>query len=1525
MQKLTAYINQAVAVADLRNLAVENPVALRYQLNNGEVLIVVVSHIEPNNVTVPFNVLWIVANPDSPDFYKMLRRSSAEEHNGYRNTWSEIATLDSMMEELQYWDTSNGLSLGEVDAPGVGASTTMVRGFVSLNAVYLAEPSRPVVVEKDDGRMSDARPPAEHTHSLTPITMIKGAGGINEYAVVINALNDPKPGHILALLGPGAKPNEMNAIWRQPVASDLTYDGPMLTHLEIIGPVDAKLNEQTPFTFTCRAHFDNDTSELVSPEWLIVGNNQVATIGGNSGNFISVDVSEEQVVRVQASWRQPESGVRVSAFVDVTIEDATVYLELDRIEIVGPVQVNENSESVYSVVAYFDNATSGGVTPDTFTSSNPGAGSFKKSTGVLTVGELAASQDTVISATYTFRGETRAATLNVTCTDLTVYPESAIIVGPAEVEEGEVTAYLLRVTMTNGTKQDIVESDWASSNEQAGTIDGSGLFTAIDGLREDLRTTLSASYTLEGRTVYGSRQILVKDVSVYPASAVIVGPATVREDKTAQYQLQITFSDASTTIVSATDWAIDNPALGTIGAATGQLKAVEDVDVDVTGNITASFTQNEITVNATFPVTVTDETNYPLTARIIGAVTLDEGKTQTLQFEVSYQDATKAIVPVSNWASNKTSAATINPVSGIMTAVPNLLGDEVVIITASHFADGRTVEAQLQVTIRDATNYPVSAVISGPATIDEGGQADYTLAVRYADGTEGNRTAQWAITGGEGATVNSNGRVNAPANVDANAIAQLTASFTLDGVTVTASAKPITIIDTTVYPVSALILGPNQLVEGESKTYQLEVTFSNATRSVVPVTDWASTNPDVGIINASSGSFSALDVEGTKTTTISASYVSNGRTVGNTLLLSVLDTTNYPTGATIVGPLTVDEAGEATYQLKVTYTDGSDNLVVATDWTSSKTSVGVINPTTGAFTAATNLTQDGTTALRATYLSHGVTVEGNLTITVKDKTDYPVSAVVEGVAIVDSLGSTVFQLRVTFESMTSKVMPAVWTATNPAAGAIEEDGTYNALENVSGMNVTAVVKGSYTLDGREVSATKSIAVRDLTNYPASIAIVGASAVDSSDTVGAKTVQFVANVKYVDATMANGVTATWSVIGSSEADEIGTIDGTGLFTTNPKMTGATRSVTVRAEYVEHGRTVHITRALVITVVPFPSSLRIEGPARVGSETSTLYKAFMTNSSGVESEVASDFTSTVAVGVATLGSNGQLTTKRLNADETITIGATFSSNGSTVTANRSITIAKIVEIERIEVAGPTEFDSGTSGQYTVTAFYDNATQEDVTSSASYSVSVPEAGSFSAITLGMFTASNTAEDIATDLVFSFSANGATKSKTIAVNVIAPDVSGSAEPRFGVAMFADIDFTGGEGENIYGTPYTQWTGIQNFGDSVMTNLLPMEGGEFTFEIPEGTYGYVMYPASLVGGAGNRATFIDMGSMLTGGMGGVTWTPEGEIPEDVMDPTAFDGMDVTYDSGDGTGPQPWVIHRTDWDSLGTAKFSVSF
>lgn len=132
---------------------------------------------------------------------------------------------------------------------------------------------------------------------------------------------------------------------------------------------------------------------------------------------------------------------------------------------------------------------------------------------------------------------------------------------------------------------------------------------------------------------------------------------------------------------------------------------------------------------------------------------------------------------------------------------------------------------------------------------------------------------------------------------------------------------------------------------------------------------------------------------------------------------------------------------------------------------------------------------------------------------------------------------------------------------------------------------------------------------------------------------------------------------------------------------------------------------------------------------------------------------------------------------------------------------------------------------------------------------------------------------------------------------------------PRWGVAQFADTDFTGGKTDpNADGQPYQRWTGPQDFIDSMLQTYDPSM--EVSMNIPFPDYGYFAHKAS-----DGTATFLDGTYGWPGGWDGATW-------EDGGFGSTQGPISVMYD--DGSGPAEWLIYRTDFSGVGDMMWNVT-
>jgi len=246
-------------------------------------------------------------------------------------------------------------------------------------------------------------------------------------------------------------------------------------------------------------------------------------------------------------------------------------------------------------------ATSGG----TWTSSTPGTATVGSSTGVVT--GVAAGTLTI---TYTL-----PAGCFVT-TAFTVNPTPLAITGTLNACVGLTST--LADASSGGT--------WSSSNTSIATVGlASGIVTGVAA------GTVTITYTLPaGCTV-------TTPFTVNPTPANITGLSTVCVG------LTNTLNDAT----AGGTWSSSNPAIGSIGSASGVVTGVTAGNINITYTLPAGCT-------AIFPMTVN-----PNPAAITGTTNVCVGLTTTLA------DATTG----GTWSSSNTSLATVGSSSGIVSGL----------------------------------------------------------------------------------------------------------------------------------------------------------------------------------------------------------------------------------------------------------------------------------------------------------------------------------------------------------------------------------------------------------------------------------------------------------------------------------------------------------------------------------------------------------------------------------------------------------------------------------------------------------------------------------------------------------------------------------------------------------------------------------------------------------------------------------------------------------------------------------------
>ncbi len=230
--------------------------------------------------------------------------------------------------------------------------------------------------------------------------------------------------------------------------------------------------------------------------------------------------------------------------------------------------------------------------------------------------------------------------------------------------------------------------------------------------------------------------------------------------------------------------------------------------------ITYSYTRNNVTVTDTHVVTVA---KVPASLTISGASSVNEGSSTALVATVTYTDSTSKVVSPTDWASNNP-AAVIVASTGIVTGAATTSTVSGINITCSYTEGGVTVSDGHTFSVVNIKT-PVSIAITGPASVNEGGNtANYVATVTYDDTTTAvvTTTSTWSSNLTSALTIGAaTGVATSAANIVGNKAVVLTVSYTEHGTTVT-DTHNVTVVEAIKRPVSIAITGVTSINENAS-------------------------------------------------------------------------------------------------------------------------------------------------------------------------------------------------------------------------------------------------------------------------------------------------------------------------------------------------------------------------------------------------------------------------------------------------------------------------------------------------------------------------------------------------------------------------------------------------------------------------------------------------------------------------------------------------------------------------------------
>lgn len=173
---------------------------------------------------------------------------------------------------------------------------------------------------------------------------------------------------------------------------------------------------------------------------------------------------------------------------------------------------------------------------------------------------------------------------------------------------------------------------------------------------------------------------------------------------------------------------------------------------------------------------------YPTSIAITGPSSVDETVGGSLTATVTYSDSSTEIrTTESSWISSDETVLTVAADGTFTTEVID--ASTTVTVTATYSEQGRTVQTQHEVLVKDVSATPTSSQIVGPTTLSSGATHTYVLEVTYSDNSKVNVPAAWAATGTYLTINSSTGEATAGAPTS-DTISTITATKTVDGVDV---------------------------------------------------------------------------------------------------------------------------------------------------------------------------------------------------------------------------------------------------------------------------------------------------------------------------------------------------------------------------------------------------------------------------------------------------------------------------------------------------------------------------------------------------------------------------------------------------------------------------------------------------------------------------------------------------------------------------------------------------------------------
>lgn len=1046
----------------------------------------------------------------------------------------------------------------------------------------------------------------------------------------------------------------------------------------------------------------------------------------NPGMILMLDAVHPEDSNVYiAHWRYPRE--RDVSFVDRS---------LVQIEIRGDTSMLEQTSKTYQVWGIFADGQQRQVDPTTFAvTQNQAAASLVASTGVLTAANIQNNETIRMEASYTLKGVTRTAFLDVQIIAGEEL-ESIEIVGPSSVTGDTTTAYTVAATFVSGQIVNVTANVFTTSNTDLTSMAGQSL--VVDQTFENGTTQLFASYTFDGTTATDTHDVNIVAQADIPTNLQIVGPSAIVENQDHEYEFLVTFlsgrQETRTAVTSFTKLANENR----ISIVPPNIVRAGDVPATTTGGairLDASLTELGVTVTATKQIDVQD---VGLNLAFVSGHTEDLNRVRgSLRLPSGNVISIDPPLEVENWhydsAKSEAQDATFDftPYATAFTTVDH---------NTATFATGRNTTRKFDIfpwkryiNLAAELDHPTYGPLTGDVwSVVRPFQQTHTSGA-YVD-TSGFMALKIVPVGEDPATYASGTQADPFVLTDET---PLNLWFLIDNVWYKHYPKP--------RPTPVPGLGGNQSTLNPCSSSITHARVSGPNENVFTPVDFAlgatvENLPETFTINALNPS---ADYVGRLTFTMSYAHEVNltippGQPNAGSPLPNLVRTTQFHyLREHVAAPVTLSNlrirvvggpdsnasthTEDQTIQLRyeASYSDAPANWIDVTNRVGSGLTATVRAPANGV-TLAANLVDltlpdvngNQTTIIDASFDDNGVTRTASYTVTITDA-NAPVLPTALRIRVVggpDANASSHNEstaLELYYEAQRSD-NPGVWVAYTPSADlTVSIDGQAHGstldsnkvdltLGDVTG-NQSLALSASLTENGQTVNASYTVTIVDTTVYLNSIRVrlasaptagTNASTQDENQTIG-----LVYQADYTDA-VGTFVDITGNAglsVALGSPDHGATLQNGDTEIVLPDVTG-NQNVVINATYVENGVTKTGSYTITIrdnTITLTNFRVRTAAAPNAATNSSTVnedqtipvvYQAQFSNAPTTWVDVTNDSRVTAAIVApangATLNGKTQVVIPDVSSNVTVTVRGTFNDNGTNTTADYVFNVTDVV---------------------------------------------------------------------------------------------------------------------------------------------------------------------------------------------------------------------------------------------------------